>query len=175
MCQYCAIKTPFPSCKAGQKYPQWMDLLLLTRIPISKWGDFWLDASGNHKAVRTKNSLNYSVKRNSLRKRTLQRMREREGSVASKQPTLAHITMMVRIKLRCHFSRFTPSSLLSKFRNTKLKSLSCCIWGPFFFFLICMNTSAWESEKLIATVWCQAQRRLPLCSSAVSPHLQNLH
>lgn len=108
-----------------------MDLLLLTIIPISKWGDFWLGASRNHKAERTKNSLNYSVKRSSLRNRTLQRTRGKEGSVAGNQ--LALIIMMDRMKLRCHFSRFISSSLLSKFINMELKSLSCRIWGTYFF------------------------------------------
>lgn len=108
-----------------------MDLLLLTRIPISKWGDFWLGASGNHKAERTKNSLNYSVRRSSLRNRTLQRTRWKDGSVAGNQ--LALIIMMDRIKLRCHFSRFISSSLLSKFINMKLKSLSSRTWGTSFF------------------------------------------
>lgn len=130
--QHCAIGTALPSCKAGQKYPLWKDLLLLTRISISKWGNFCLGASGNHNAEKTKTSPNHSVKRSSLRGRTLESKREQEGSVASNQPTLALIIMTSMIKLRCYLSRFISSSLLSKFINMKLKNLSCCIWGTFF-------------------------------------------
>lgn len=174
VCQHCAIKTAFPSCKTGKKYSQRMDLLLLTRISISKWGNFLLGASGSQKAEKTKNSLNCSVKRGSLRSRTLESKRDREGSGASNQPTLVLIIMMGMIKLRCHFPRFISSSLLSKFINMKLKNLPCYIWETFFHNLDeyqCLGKWKINSNCLVPS---RVQARLPLCSSTVSPYLESI-
>lgn len=65
--------------------------------------------------------------KSSLRNRSSQRVREKEGAVPSNQAMLALIIMMGRIKWRCHFCRFISSSLFSKFINMKIKRLSCCI------------------------------------------------